>query len=234
MVVSPILRGMMGLNADAIAHRVSLAPHLPPDWTSATLANLHVGKNTIALAYGKTSSEITLEVTKTGPDACSLQFSPAVSLHARILGASANGHPIAVQTTANSVDQHARIEISLNAEKTTVTVRVRDDFGVGLSTNLPALGELSRGARITSETWTDGNQVALGVSGTAGTTYLLPVWNPSVIASVKGGDLLSATQDQGTIRITMPGSANTAYVNSQVMIQLKTTGAAKKARSRTK
>src|SRR5437899_10662401 len=43
MVVSPILRGMLGLEVDAIHHTVRLTPHVPADWDRFSMENVHVG-----------------------------------------------------------------------------------------------------------------------------------------------------------------------------------------------
>ncbi|OLE13254.1 MAG: hypothetical protein AUG89_05570 [Acidobacteria bacterium 13_1_20CM_4_56_7] len=53
MVVSPILRGMLGLETDAIHHSVKLAPHVPADWTRFSVQNVRVGKSTLLFNYGK-------------------------------------------------------------------------------------------------------------------------------------------------------------------------------------
>src|SRR4029077_3473383 len=61
MVVSPILRGMLGLETDAIHHSVKLTPHIPADWTRFTIGNLRVGKDALLINYSKTDEGIVLE-----------------------------------------------------------------------------------------------------------------------------------------------------------------------------
>ena len=40
MVVSPILRGMFGLQTDAEKHQIHSTPHVPADWTSFAIRNV--------------------------------------------------------------------------------------------------------------------------------------------------------------------------------------------------
>src|SRR5713101_6394083 len=54
MVVSPILRGLFGLQTDAQAHQITLAPHVPADWTSFAIHNVHVGSVSADFQYHKT------------------------------------------------------------------------------------------------------------------------------------------------------------------------------------
>src|SRR5713226_7516927 len=43
MVISPLLRGLFGLQADAQNHQLTLSPHIPADWTSFAVRNVHLG-----------------------------------------------------------------------------------------------------------------------------------------------------------------------------------------------
>jgi len=43
MVVSPMLRGMFGLQRDAATSTLTFAPHVPADWDSYTLRNVRIG-----------------------------------------------------------------------------------------------------------------------------------------------------------------------------------------------
>src|SRR4029077_8946460 len=58
MVVSPILRGLFGLETDAENHRIMLAPHAPADWTSFAIRNVHVGSVSADFQYRKTTDRI--------------------------------------------------------------------------------------------------------------------------------------------------------------------------------
>ena len=64
MVVSPILRGMMGLDVDAQTQSVTLAPHIPADWKALSLDNLSVGSTALSLHYRKAPGTLTLEVKR--------------------------------------------------------------------------------------------------------------------------------------------------------------------------
>src|SRR5437764_427185 len=62
MVVSPILRGMFGLHADAANRTLTFAPHAPADWTAYSVRGIAEGTDTLDLRYKKTADEITLEI----------------------------------------------------------------------------------------------------------------------------------------------------------------------------
>ena len=213
MVVSPMLRGMFGLEVDSPARRVSFRPHLPVEWTSSSIGNIRVGQDTIQLNYRKSVDEISLDVTKSGNEDCTFEFDPALSLRAKVVGVTVNGRTVAVHPVANAIDQHVPIEVHLQGQRTTIVLRVRDDFELGISSTMPPLGEPSQGLRITSQAWSaNRDQLTVDMSGVSGHTYDLAVWDPSHVKSVEGGNF-----EAGTIRVTMPGGGK-EYVHGQVVI----------------
>src|SRR5208282_3675800 len=47
MVISPILRGLFGLQTDAEKRQITLAPHAPAGWTSFGIHNVSVGGTSV-------------------------------------------------------------------------------------------------------------------------------------------------------------------------------------------
>jgi hypothetical protein len=100
-----------------------------------------------------------------------------------------------------------------------VVIRVKNDFGLTLSNQLPVLGSTSRGLRLLSNSWNSPrNQFTVEVSGVPGMEYELGVWNPEQIRSVDGAVLTK----QGNIRIEMPAEKGVekgdAYLHHTIVI----------------
>ena len=214
MVISPILRGMFGLQIDAEKHQVTLEPHMPADWTSAAIRNVRVGDASLSLEYRKTSDSIVLEAKRTGGDFW-IEFSPAVSLRAEVVGVELNGRPLAFKLQANANDQHVLVRFPVYGGPNSLVIRVKNDFGLALSSELPPLGSASRGLRVISESWNSGrNQLTLQVSGRTATRYELGVWNVAQVSSVDGATLTKS----GKLLIQMPGQAPDSYVSQTLTI----------------
>jgi hypothetical protein len=205
MVVNPLLRGLFGLEVDAVAHRFTFAPHVPANWTSFRIGNLHVGPVSLDLDYTRTVDSIELDVRRTGSGECSLEFSPAVSLRAQVVGAEIDGHPVAFQVQPNSEDQHVTVQFPIAGGLSKLRIHLRNDFGLSLTQELPALGESSQGLRVVSESWTGArDRLTLEVSGTPGKRYELAVWNPGEIASVDGARLVTDGAGAVSARVQLP------------------------------
>ncbi len=51
MVISPVLRGIFGLEWDAAAQTLSISPHLPADWNTAALHHVPIGEKFVDLNF---------------------------------------------------------------------------------------------------------------------------------------------------------------------------------------
>src|SRR5437763_1570578 len=222
MVVSPVLRGMLGLQTDSATGTLTLAPHLPVDWTSFAIRNVPVGSSKLDLRYTKDLEGITLEIKtrEAASNKVSIDFQPAVSLRAKILGVTLNGRPAQFHMQANNVDQHVLVRLPVSAGTNTLRIRLKDDFGLAYTSTLPALGASSEGLRILSETWSPAcDRVTLAVSGRAGSSYRLSVWNAAQIASASGAKLSKAPDGRAELVVGFPANAAEPISHATVSLQ---------------
>ena len=215
MVISPILRGMFGMQTDAAKHEITLAPHVPADWTSFAIRGVRVGSSSVDIQYRKTADTVVLEAKRTGTGDCWIEFSPALSLRTQIVSVEMNGRPLAFKAQPNLNDQHVMVRFPLYGGPNSLTIHMKNDFGLSLESDLPPMGSASRGLRVISESWnTARTQLTLQLSGRAGARYEMAVWDPAQISSVDGGSLTKS----GKLQIQMPDGAGDSYVPQRVEI----------------
>src|SRR5262249_11984409 len=185
MVVSPILRGLFGLSADAATSPITFAPHVPANWSSFAIRGVRSGSATVDFSYARTADAVTLQINCAGTATCPVEFSPAFSLRAETGTAELNGKNVAVRAMPNTEDQHAQIRFSAPSGNSTLRIRVRNDFGIAYDSQLPKLGARSSGLRLLSESWSASRDTfTLDVAGMNGAEYELAVWNPAQTATV--------------------------------------------------
>jgi hypothetical protein len=156
--------------------------------------------------YERTPDTISLSVRRTGSGECILEFSPALSLRARVRAVEVDGHPVAFRLQENSVDQHVTVSLSIVRERSDLRIHLQNDFGLSLTPVLPMLGESSQGLRISTESWSaTRDQLTLQLSGIAGKQYDLEVWNPEQVASVEGAQLITEGNSLGRARLRFSG-----------------------------
>jgi len=214
-VISPILRGMLGLDVDAEKHQLTLAPDVPSNGTSFSLCNVYIGSITLDLDYHKSAESIAIEATSSGAGECWVEFSPAVSPRAQIVSAELNGRPIAFKLTRNDHDQHVSVRLPVYGGRNRLVIRVKNDFGLTLENPLPPLGSASRGLRVISDSWNASNdQLTLELSGRGGEHYELAVSNPGQVAKIEGATIAKS----GRLEIQMPGPPSESYVSQKVVL----------------
>lgn len=58
MVISPVLRGMFGLEWDTSAHTLTVTPHLPADWNAAEVRRIPFGSTSLDLSFVRQRQEL--------------------------------------------------------------------------------------------------------------------------------------------------------------------------------
>jgi hypothetical protein len=215
MVLSPAIRGMLGLSVDAANKTVVLAPHVPADWNDFALRGLSVCGSKHDIFFHRSDRSISFKVTGAS-SLCSFTLSPAISKHARILGATLNGRKLGYKIDQNENDQHVVATLDSPGE---VSFLIADDFGLVADADLPELGASSSNLKISHEQWSpDRRQLTIRVAGLSGRTYGLRGYGAKM-QFVSGGDLNSEPNGEQIIEIAIP-PANGAeeYVEREISI----------------
>jgi glycogen debranching enzyme len=231
MVISPILRGMLGLEYDAAEHTMTFAPHVPADWDSLHVEHVAAGADTVELQYERDTEAITLTVRREGTSDCTMLFEPEVSLRAEVVSAELNGRPVAFRVEKNDEDQHVVVKFGVYGGPNTLRIRVRDDFGVSYDLQLPALGSTSLGLRFLSQTWNPTRDtLTLELEGAAGNTYELSTWDGAQLASAEGAEIVKTSEGALKLKVVMPQSEGSMLARQTVVLHF----AAKAGKGKTK
>lgn len=163
MVLTPLIRGLLGLDIDAPAHKVVIAPHLPPDWDSVRVDNVPVGREQLDIAIRRSAGRVVSELTRRGAAAgappLDVAFSPALPL-----GATTRLH---VEETPGDV--HATAQ-GLLRDRLVLDVTYSGGWSI-VPPAMPArIGQRSEAPRVLSERMANG-QYVVALEGLAGRTY---------------------------------------------------------------
>jgi hypothetical protein len=219
MVVSPLLRGMLGLQVDATTQTITLAPSLPADWTDLGVQNVQAGNAKADFQLQRSGEEMVLEVHRAGTGECEIEFQPELSLRAEVQSVELNGRPLPFKVQANGSDQHLATRFKAYGGPSTLRVKLRGDFSVSYASRLPELAGGSVGLRIISETWSEGyDWLTLELEGSGGRSYGLKVFNGAQISGVEGGRLAKSADGSEMLTVVIPGDDSEATVRSTLVI----------------
>ena len=172
MVLTPLIRGLLGIDVDVPRARVTLAPHLPPDWDSVSVDNVPVGQGTLSFTVRRSAGAITVVAHRRGADRrpIELEFSPALPLGAVMAPAGTS-----VQRTPGDV--HATVRVSL-VDSASATVRYDGGWSIQPPSMPATIGSRSRAPRIISERLerrANGDNYVVALEGIAGDQYAFVV-----------------------------------------------------------
>lgn len=219
MVISPLLRGLFGLSTDANSRVLTFAPHVPADWTSFAIKNIHVGSCALDLHYQRTEEGFTLEADRSGTGDCTLEFSPAISLVAEVMNVEMNGHLVPHRVLKSAVDQHLSVRFPVAKGVSKLHIAVRNDFGLSVTSTLPPLGAASRGLRVLSESWSAArDRLDLDVAGVHGSVYELGIWNAGQLGRVEGADWVKGSSGHGQLRVQLSPGNSEGYAHEKIVL----------------
>jgi hypothetical protein len=68
MALTPAIRGLFGLDWDALHHTLRLAPHLPVAWDSAKLRHVSIGPPEVDMDFKRTGEHLMVEARSAEPE----------------------------------------------------------------------------------------------------------------------------------------------------------------------
>ncbi len=216
MVVSPLLRGLFGLEVDAIKHHVQLKPHLPADWNDFTIHNIPVDSANLDVAFHRLSGNWEVSLHNSGQTPIDFLFSPALSPRAAVQSATLNGTAIQWRADTELSDSHATFSIAVPPGDSKLTLRVQNEFGYTVQTALPQLGQSSSNLKVISEQWSPTKgEVVIVVAGLPDKLYTLDLFGTVGVASVEGGQLSAGGKH---ITLQIPGAEKNNYTHAQLRL----------------
>ena len=198
MVITPLVRGLLGLETGNAGRALRFAPQLPADWNSVAVRNLRLGDALYSLTHERTAGRIKINVKRHRAEgsarakpvgdakgAIVISLAPALPLDARVRGVTLQGRPATFTSTREGDVQ--RPELSFVAELTDTEVVFDYDEGtdVYLAPQPLLRGETSQGLRILRSRAAAG-ALDLLLEGRGGHTYTLGVRTPHKLGSAPG------------------------------------------------
>jgi glycogen debranching enzyme len=215
------VHGLLGLDVDALANRITFTPRLVPAWRSVSVHNIHLSNALVSLAFDRTPQGLTLSIDNAGPP-CSFIFSPELPLGAHLGAASLGDQPIAVELESNPQETDAHVALTAAHGKSELHIEVQGGVAVIAESPQPKLADASAGVRVI-RTNLAGNVLTLEAdvrSDRESRIQLQTVWG---IANVEGADLTPT--GNGIVGLAFPAnrdkSSPGSYRRARVTVQFK-------------
>jgi glycogen debranching enzyme len=228
MVVTPLIRGLLGIEANDGGNALTFAPQLPANWDRVSVANLRVGDRSGKLTLERMPGVQTITIfpfsssihsqSQTGAvKGLRLTVAPAFPRDAHIRSVTVNGQPAAFKLTQVGDIQRAEISFDL-----TLTAKIVFSYEEGTEVYIvpeslkPA--QNNQGIRLLRSR-SDASALRLVVEGVGGRSYTLGVRSPRRLGEANGVKVSRAAGADQQLLVTFDGPPG-GYVRRAVVVPL--------------
>jgi glycogen debranching enzyme len=215
---SSTVHGLLGLEIDATANRLTLAPHLPPTWNTITLRNVRVGSSQITASITSTAAELLLEMQNDGPSVETL-FRPEIPLGAKLESAKIDSKNVDATLEQNAQDTHANVRFTLLHGKTLLRLEYSGGVVIVQNNSSALIGEPSKALKITGARLS-GRVYIVDFDYRPSEVNTFDLRTPWQMQEVRGATIVSSSRDLYRFSVEAPAGdkSRNDYRHGQVTI----------------
>jgi len=224
MVVTPTIRGLLGLEAGAGGKELSFEPQLPANWDEVEVRNFAVGNMRYDLNFSRVAGRLSITTKRTAsnavaaPDKIRFTIAPAFPLDAHVRGVTVQGHRVKFETSQKGDIQRAPVSFDMDSESVKVVFDYDEGTDVYAEQEIPAPGTTNQGLRVLRSR-ADVAGLHLVLEGLGGRSYPLLVRGPHQLLATLGVRVTNRSVNQELI-VQFEGPAD-MYIRRDVTIPFR-------------
>ncbi|MDX1547028.1 MAG: amylo-alpha-1,6-glucosidase [Rhodothermales bacterium] len=221
MVVTPAVRGLLGVEAHAGARRLRIAPQVPADWDRFALTHLHAGGALYDVTYRRGEGETRVVVERRSGEAGTvetIEVAPAFPLDAEIRSVTVDGRAVEATVQPRGDVQRAAVTVPAS-ERAEIVYTHTPGTDVYVHRPIPAEGASNTGLRILRSR-AGGGGLDLLVEGRGGRTYRLHARTPHRLGEADDVSIRQEAGQDAVVEIPFDGPAD-AYVRRRLRLPFR-------------
>ena len=230
MVVTPAVRGLLGLEAGDGGNSLRFAPQLPADWDRLEVRNVRLGDARFSLNYERGVGRIKITIkrhtlngmvssAKGAGDSSVVTVAPALPLDARVRVVTLRGKGVTFKNLRAGDVQRPEVSFAANAPDTEIVFDYDEGTEAFYQAQTLSRGETSRGLRLLRSR-AEAGSLRLLLEGRGGETYTLGVRTPHKLGGATGVEIMD--RGRGETRLVIPfDSPSPKYVRREIVIPLR-------------
>ena len=224
MVVTPTIRGLLGIEPLEGGTRLRIAPQLPADWTHATARGVESAGHRFDVEMTRNAGTLTIRVTRGQPASGTpalpaVTLAPAFPLDARITSVVVNGQTARMTPVRLGDVQFAEVAVSPASSEIIGQFTFDGGSDVYVTTPVPATGARSEGIRILRSR-ADAGALRLLVEGRNDRSYDLLLRTPRQVSGLRGATLVPQAGGDPIVRVAFEGEAG-EYSRRDVVVEFR-------------
>ena len=215
------VNGLLGLQVDAVSNRITLAPHLPPNWHTVAIRNLRVGSSEITFNLISSASEIGLEMENSG-DPVNVSFAPEIPLGAKVGDVRLQGKRISATLEPHAEDAHARTEFHLPHGNSALMIALTGGVEIQSEPAPVMIADSSRGIQITDVSLHE-RSYTVNFNYQPSSLNTFAIRTPWRIKDVQGATFKPTSPDWYQLTVIAPAQekAKSSYIRGEVRVSFQ-------------
>ena len=224
MVVTPIIRGLLGLEARAGGTELRFEPQLPATWDQVEVRNVAVGNMRYDLNLSRVAGRMTITAKRTAsnavvaPGKIRFTIAPAFPLDAHVRAVTVQGRSVKFETSQTGDAQRTPVSFDVGPESAQVIFSYDEGTDVYVEQEIPAPGTMNQGLRVLRSR-ADVAGLHLLVEGLGGRSYPLLVRGPRQMLETAGIRITNRGANQELV-VQFDGPVDT-YIRREVTIPFR-------------
>jgi hypothetical protein len=227
MVVTPLVRGLLGIEAGKGGRELTFAPQLPINWSGVKVRNVAAGQSRYDISLERGAGRMTITVERReggasskegGPGAQAIFIAPALPLDAKVRRATVNGRVVKFEAAPLGDIQRAQVRVEQAPSKAQIVLEFSEGTDVYFEREQLIAGQVNKGLRILRSR-ADDEALRLTLEGLAGSSYLLNVQTPFRIDDAEGYTVVREAGRDQQLYVSFEGTPG-SYARKELSVPL--------------
>lgn len=225
MVVTPIIRGLLGLEARAGGTELRFEPQLPATWDQVEVRNVAVGNMRYDLNLSRVAGRMTITAKRTAsnavvaPGKIRFTIAPAFPLDAHVRAVTVQGRSVKFETSQTGDAQRTPVSFDVGQQSVQVIFSYDEGTDVYVEQEIPAPGTMNQGLRVLRSR-AEGTGLHLVLEGLGSRSYSLLVRGPYQLGEIAGVRVKPIRGAKQELIVQFEGPADT-YVRRELTIPFR-------------
>jgi hypothetical protein len=214
-VVLPSVRGLLGLEGNALEKTLTFSPHFPADWSHVSIEDYAIGQAKFSFDYERREDAISLKVASQNAVGYKILFAPAMGIGAAFKSLTVEGKPAGIKKVEINQSVLAAAEIPVIEGDMLIELGFIPTVEILPVVTRTGVGDSNKGLKIIAVK-KGGAQLTIQVEGLTGNRYALGITNPGLISNVEG-----ATLEKDRLIIAFPDGKPGQFIFRNIVVYLR-------------
>jgi glycogen debranching enzyme len=214
-VVLPLVRGLIGLEGNALEKSLTFSPHFPADWKHVSIEDYSLGKAKFSFDFERRPDRISVKMHTKNAAGYKILFAPAMGIGTEFPSLTVDGKTTEMKTNEKAQVAQAMAKFPVRDGSMQIDLEYIPTVEILPVIPKTKVGDSNKSLKMISFT-KKGSRLMIQVEGLTQRTYALRITNAEKITKVEG-----AVLEDDQLKINMPDGKSRQFVSHRIILHLQ-------------